>query len=1025
MILKLQHSIIFCLILLSFSSYSFAQDNSGNIQGVVKDSTTGDLLYGANVWLEGQSLGAATDMQGKYRIVNIPSGSYTLVIRYIGYKQKEVKVNVVGGRTLELNIDLPSEVIEGKPVVVTAQAVGQRAAINRQLTSNTIINVVSAEKIHELPDDNAATALSRLPGVSLMNGDQVVIRGVEAKLNQVLINGIQLPSTDMNDRATNLGFISSNMLSGIEVIKALTPDLDANAIGGVVNLQLREAPENFHFDVLAQGNYNAQDRTTDNHKFWMSASNRFFNNKLGVFLQANADRSDVGNQQANVGYGVYGKGPSAYGQQTYQLTSANMEADVDRIENNGASLILDYKLPNGKIILQNTLAHTFADNRHYINRLNFSGTSQVFYTMFRERYGKDLYVNSLQAENNFGDLKAQVSLSHSFSDRYSKIRYGDPGQNWQFNNATGTQAPYGLDANGLPKDFNNQLLTLTMNSVYGIFDNLNPADADSSTLEGWVTASTQAFHQHLYNASLDLTLPVTFSKDISAKFKAGGKFVRTTRTNDPNSFFSGSGEADTYAAVKNFFPGITNTENNHVRYTSVWQYAPKRGSYFLSDEYNFKHGFQYEFAAPLMDAWMTASEKGWTPISKWSETWHNDFRGAEIFSAGYLMGTFDLFSRLTLIAGLRYEFYNMNYAANFTYVTHGVYGDAVSNANNSIKSVIDSTLLPAKYYTVDRNDNNVFPDVLLKYKVNDWSDVRFAYTNGISRPDYLAILPKTYFVTDANTMEVGNPRLKPTTVQNFDLGVSFYSNEIGLLTIGGFTKRLENEAFSQTVFYQYASLYDIPVPDSALWADYKLTPPLPATPLSTTINNTHPGYIKGVEIDWQTNFWYLPKPFNSLVLDINYTKASSEMDYHQVIPHDSSYIDDHHRKITVYYNTDTVRNARLLHQANDVLNVALGIDYKGFSGRISFNMQGNVINSVGSRPETDRYTGNIYRWDFTIKQQLPIDGLSIAVNGINIFHNPIYTYQKFRRNVDAPVTENLQAVLYTPTIFQANLRYSF
>ena len=93
-----------------------------------------------------------------------------------------------------------------------------------------------------------------------MNGDQVIIRGVEAKMNQVLINGIELPSTDMNDRSTNLGFISSNLLSSIEVVKALTPDLDANAIGGVVNLRLREAPENFHFDGQGRVEIPALDR---------------------------------------------------------------------------------------------------------------------------------------------------------------------------------------------------------------------------------------------------------------------------------------------------------------------------------------------------------------------------------------------------------------------------------------------------------------------------------------------------------------------------------------------------------------------------------------------------------------------------------------------------------------------------------------------------------------------------------------------------------------------------------------------
>ncbi len=276
-------SFLLMFLLSLFVSSSNAQQN-GKIQGVVKDSTTGSALFGANVYLQGTSLGAASNIDGKYQILSVPPGSYNLAVRYIGYKSHIVKINVPSGKTLEINVVLASEAIEGQTVTVTAQAQGQRAAINQQLTSNTIVNVVSSERIHQLPDDNAATALSRLPGVSLMNGDQVVIRGVQAKYNQILLNGIELPSTDMNTRATDLGFISSNLLSGIEVIKALTPDMDANALGGVVNLRLREAPSGLHFDALAQGNYNSTDHVADNYKFWASISNRFFNDKLGVFL---------------------------------------------------------------------------------------------------------------------------------------------------------------------------------------------------------------------------------------------------------------------------------------------------------------------------------------------------------------------------------------------------------------------------------------------------------------------------------------------------------------------------------------------------------------------------------------------------------------------------------------------------------------------------------------------------------------------------------------------------------------------
>ena len=226
----------FSILLLLISSSFVSAQQFGKIQGTVKDSTTGEPLIGANVIIEGTSLGAASDLEGKYVITQIPAGSYTMIVRYIGYEQKRFTVEVLENKTNQVDVELVGKVIQGEEIVVTAQAKGQREAINQQLTSNTIINVVSSEKIHQLPDDNAATALSRLPGVSLMNGDQVVIRGVQAKLNQILVNGIELPSTDMNNRATNLGFISSNMLSGIEVIKAITPDMDQLVVGLILLL---------------------------------------------------------------------------------------------------------------------------------------------------------------------------------------------------------------------------------------------------------------------------------------------------------------------------------------------------------------------------------------------------------------------------------------------------------------------------------------------------------------------------------------------------------------------------------------------------------------------------------------------------------------------------------------------------------------------------------------------------------------------------------------------------------------------
>ena len=326
--------VIFYFLLIGSSIVS-GQGKFGQIQGVISDSTTKQPLFGASVIIQGTAMGAATDLDGNYKLSQISPGRYTIIISYIGYKEKSIAVVVDAGVTRKLYVALQSVALEGQEIVVTAQASGQKQAINEQLTSNTIINVVSSEKIQQLPDDNAATALSRLPGVSLMNGDQVVIRGVQAKMNQILINGIELPSTDMTDRASDLGFISSNLLSGIEVTKVLTPDMDANTAGGTVNLRLREAPTGIHFDVLAQGNYNSSDYTTDNYKYWGSVSDRFFNDKFGVFLQGSMDRSDGGNQSASITPEINGSAGTVYGQAVYQTGGANFEYDDDVVKTAG------------------------------------------------------------------------------------------------------------------------------------------------------------------------------------------------------------------------------------------------------------------------------------------------------------------------------------------------------------------------------------------------------------------------------------------------------------------------------------------------------------------------------------------------------------------------------------------------------------------------------------------------------------------------------------------------------------------
>jgi Ca-activated chloride channel family protein len=159
----------------------------GQITGTIIDSLTGDPLVGANVILEGTSIGASTDINGEYKITHVPAGLHKVVAMYIGYKRQMIgSVAVKSDSSLRLDFQLPPQKIEGMAVIVTAQARGQQEAINQSLSS-----VVSESKIKESPDVNAAQAVGRLPGVSV-SPSATAVNGLAPRSNAVRVDGITI-----------------------------------------------------------------------------------------------------------------------------------------------------------------------------------------------------------------------------------------------------------------------------------------------------------------------------------------------------------------------------------------------------------------------------------------------------------------------------------------------------------------------------------------------------------------------------------------------------------------------------------------------------------------------------------------------------------------------------------------------------------------------------------------------------------------------------------------------------------------
>ena len=251
--------IIYLLTLLFFTA-SLSYGQQVVLKGQVVDEKTKEPLSGAYVHFDDQKGGAITDAFGYYTINGINPGEYKLKVKYVGYTEYEEKVQISGSRVL--NIKLSEKSVLLKQVQVYSKANGESEASSRRSEKNAdnIINVLSAQAMQRSPDINAANALSRVSAVTIQRNSgsddaYAIIRGMEPRYNNTLINGVKVTSPDPVSRFISLSIVPSDLLEKIEVSKSLTPEMEGDAIGGTVNLVFKDAPEYEYFKANGSVGY--------------------------------------------------------------------------------------------------------------------------------------------------------------------------------------------------------------------------------------------------------------------------------------------------------------------------------------------------------------------------------------------------------------------------------------------------------------------------------------------------------------------------------------------------------------------------------------------------------------------------------------------------------------------------------------------------------------------------------------------------------------------------------------------------
>src|SRR5579859_4128414 len=248
-----------CFFLL-FLLQAFTQ--TATIKGNVFDAVTRDGLPGCNIAIANTAYHQVADNKGNFQLLRLPAGEYDLTVTNVGYVQLHRHITLREGQTLQLflGLDLEGKALEEVTVFGRADREKETGSRDRERTAINMMNVISSQAMVRSPDINAANVLQRMSGVTIQRsngGDEAyaVIRGMEPRYSNTLLNGIKIASPDNKNRYVQLGIVPSDILSSIEISKSLTADMEGDATGGTVNMVVRDAPDNTSFKATASVGY--------------------------------------------------------------------------------------------------------------------------------------------------------------------------------------------------------------------------------------------------------------------------------------------------------------------------------------------------------------------------------------------------------------------------------------------------------------------------------------------------------------------------------------------------------------------------------------------------------------------------------------------------------------------------------------------------------------------------------------------------------------------------------------------------
>ena len=753
----------------------WAQD----IKGVVIDQKSKETLIGAvitavpgngskNATQEKDDIKAVTDIDGNFSLLNLKDGTYTLYIKYVGYKTQKIDgVQLKGGKRIDgkaivsskdtsskndasekalLTIALQPDEQQLNEVTVTAVERRNTDAAMIQVAKNSpvIVSNVSAQEISRTQDTNAGEVIRRVPGVSLIDDKFVMVRGLSQRYNNVWVNGGAVPSSEADSRAFSFDIIPSSQIDNLTIVKSPSAEYPADYSGGFIIVNTKEIPAENSFNIAVGGNWNTSSAFKD-----FSYSKGSETDFLGF---DNGLRNLNGGIQAALNPQLDANGKPV-GDYATSLLGNGLNNDW----------LVKNRKPLGDLKLAASLNQRWMLGGRTLGMLaalNYTNEYRTYENMENNLYG--IY-DATNDKPNY--------LRHSVDNQYNNnVRLGAM-LNFTFLSKDGNHK-YQL------KNIFNQLATSRYTWREGVSAQSNLERSAEYYYRSRTTYNGQLTGKHTFTSdALDWSIGYAYANrhlpdrrryliddalesgvyalstgnDISREWTQLDEHILSLGINDKHHFKFGNFEPDLQVGA---YGEYRSREYQTRNFIYNWNVSAN----------NMPSGFRHSDIPTLLSS---EANMGYDKLYLLEEKqMRNNYRGHNTLGAGYLAMSLP-FGKLGIHAGVRFEHNDM---------------ELISNSRDYEKSE------SSRHYKTD----DVFPSLNTTYKISDQHQVRLSYGRSINRPEFREVSSSVYYDFDLASNVQGNTELKNCYVDNLDLRHEWYPSRGELISLAVFYKHFDS-----------------------------------------------------------------------------------------------------------------------------------------------------------------------------------------------------------------------------------------